>query len=136
MKPYSDIDTGKLPKPFQAGITATEPPSSRCLCTWTHSPDMGGKPWVMKFYNKMCPVRHGDNGDDEEEWLLPTPTAREKKGSHGRIRTGNPDRKASIKNLDLSAIVKLIAAEDPRVMGGGETPGNTAESPEMAQEAF
>ena len=57
------------------------------------------------------------NMPDDESWLLPTPTAREAgKGSHGRMHPKAPRRKDSIRNLDLSAIVRLIVSRDPRVM--------------------
>ena len=53
-----------------------------------------------------------DNG-----WLLPTPTAREGKGSNRCMRRRGRDH-SSIRNLDLSEIVELIVSEDPRVMTG------------------
>jgi hypothetical protein len=50
---------GKLPSPFEPGLTAPHPPG-HCLCTWTYTPQIGGKqyPWALKFRNRACPVSH------------------------------------------------------------------------------
>ena len=53
----------------------------------------------------------------DREWLLPTPTAREGKGSNSCLHRRGRDH-SSIRNMDLSEIVELIAAGDPRVMTG------------------
>lgn len=49
----------KLPPSFAPGLTA-EHPVAHCLCTWTWTPEIGGKrkPFAMKFWNRACPVRH------------------------------------------------------------------------------
>ena len=48
-----------------------------------------------------------------DEWLLPTPTSREARGSNRCLHRKGRDH-SSIKNLDLSEIIEMIADHDPR----------------------
>jgi hypothetical protein len=48
-----------------------------------------------------------------EDWLFPTPTSREARGSNRCLHRKGRDH-SSIRNLDLSEIVEMITNDDPR----------------------